>query len=107
MAIRVCGPVVAVVASMLAFNHFYPDASLGVVLAILIAVSAVAGFTEGLWYRMFLGMAANDAVVFATVVKKFYEEDPILTNAVWNKAVPPYVIPPWRQGTGEGEEQDG
>ncbi len=45
-------------------------------------------------------------VVFATVVKQLYEDDPVLANGIWRKAVPKGIDPPWHYDVGE-ERGDG
>ena len=73
------------------------QATLGQAIAIVLAVIFVNGLARYFQWKAcdaHMRAATQDAMVFATVIKKLWKDDPIMANAVWKKAVP-NIPPPW------------
>lgn len=73
--------------------------------AIISMTLFLSGFLAGIYSLSNNTLSVmNDAAAFATFTRQIWKDDPILADAVWKKALPPNVIPPWRMGQ---ENQNG
>ena len=73
-----------------------PDTNVALLAVGLTSTYFVGCFLEYFRSKKIINSIAQDATIFASVVKQLWQDDPILANSVWKKAVPK-VIPPWHQ----------